>query len=73
MIRLRDTEPIPVNMWVLTERLWEEILTAHGFTVDAVELLTAPDPDNPVVHQLITARRQPSPARRVADCLTNYE
>ncbi|MDQ0773039.1 SAM-dependent methyltransferase [Streptomyces aurantiacus] len=66
MILLRDTEPIPVTMWVLTGQLWEDLLNHHDFTVEAIELLTTPAPDNPVVHQLISARRQPSPVRRIA-------
>ncbi|MEV6117809.1 methyltransferase domain-containing protein [Streptomyces sp. NPDC052109] len=56
-IRLRDEEPIPTRMWVLSPRLWEGLLAAHGFTVEAVDLLTAPDPDNPVIVQLVRARR----------------
>ncbi|MFJ5228224.1 NUDIX hydrolase [Streptomyces sp. NPDC088400] len=65
MIQLRDTEPIPVNRWVLTSQLWEALLTEHDFTGEAVELLTAPDPQSQVAHQLITARRQCHSTRRV--------
>ncbi|MFE7712585.1 NUDIX domain-containing protein [Streptomyces sp. NPDC057486] len=59
VIRLRNEEPIPTQMWVLTPQLWGDLLTNHGFTVEAVDLLRAPEGDNPVVIQLIRARRQP--------------
>ncbi|PZT68391.1 class I SAM-dependent methyltransferase [Streptomyces sp. SW4] len=57
-VRLRDVEPIPTVVWVLTPRLWEDLLTGHGFTVETVELLRAPDAGNPVVVQLVVARRR---------------
>ncbi|MFB7322467.1 NUDIX domain-containing protein [Streptomyces sp. NPDC056190] len=57
LIRLRDGEPIPTQMWVLTPQLWEDLLTEHGFQVEGVELLTAPEPDNPGILQLVRARR----------------
>ncbi|MEV7237568.1 NUDIX domain-containing protein [Streptomyces sp. NPDC051020] len=59
VIRLRDEEPIATQMWVLTPQLWEGLLTDHGFTVEAVDLLRAPQDDNPVVIQLVRARRLP--------------
>ncbi|MET9424624.1 MULTISPECIES: class I SAM-dependent methyltransferase [unclassified Streptomyces] len=59
VIRLRDEEPIATRMWVLTPHLWEELLTDHGFTVEAMDLLCAPQDDNPVVIQLVRARRRP--------------
>ncbi|MET8807650.1 class I SAM-dependent methyltransferase [Streptomyces sp. NPDC004546] len=57
-IRLRDEEPIPTRMWVLSPQLWENLLAAHGFRAESVELLTAPDPDAPVKVQLVRARRR---------------
>lgn len=63
MIRLRDTAPIPVSMWVITGQLWEDLLTDHGFTVEATVLLTSPEQDSPVTHQLIRARRRRDHAR----------
>ncbi|MFI2205405.1 class I SAM-dependent methyltransferase [Streptomyces sp. NPDC020192] len=57
-IRLRDEEPIAVRTWVLSPELWEELLVAHGFDVEASELLAAPDADNPVIVQLVQARRR---------------
>ncbi|MEU9362717.1 methyltransferase domain-containing protein [Streptomyces sp. NPDC048301] len=60
-VRLRDDEPIPVRMWVLAPRVWEELLTGHGFTVEAVDLLSAPSDDNPAVLQLVRARRTEDP------------
>ncbi|RVU28078.1 class I SAM-dependent methyltransferase [Streptomyces antnestii] len=59
-VLLRDEPPIPVEMWVLTPHLWEDLLTAYGFRVEEVQLLTAPDTDSPVVQQLIRARRAPA-------------
>ncbi|MEV8553714.1 bifunctional class I SAM-dependent methyltransferase/NUDIX hydrolase [Streptomyces glaucescens] len=61
VIRLRDEEPIPVDMWVLTPRLWEDLLAEHRFAVESVDLLRAPQPDDPVVVQVVTARRLPRP------------
>lgn len=61
VIRLRDEEPIPIDMWVLTPQLWEDLLAEHRFSVEAVDLLRAPRPDDPVVVQVVTARRLPRP------------
>ncbi|MFB8119685.1 class I SAM-dependent methyltransferase [Streptomyces sp. NPDC055962] len=63
MIRLRDTIPIPVSMWVLTGALWEDLLTDHGFSVETTALLTSPGQDSSVAHQLIRARRRSVRAR----------
>lgn len=57
-IRLRGEDPIPTRSWVLTPHLWEELLSGHGFTVEGVELLRAPEAGNPVVIQLVRARRR---------------
>ncbi|MCQ6251083.1 NUDIX hydrolase [Streptomyces malaysiensis] len=51
-------------MWVLAPRLWEDLLTGHGFRVEAIDLLRPSDENennsvNPVVQQLIRARRLP--------------
>jgi ADP-ribose pyrophosphatase YjhB (NUDIX family) len=64
-IRLRDQEPIPTSLWVLSPDLWTDLLTEHGFTVESVDLLRAPEAGNPVVVQLVRARRRArrSPAR----------
>jgi SAM-dependent methyltransferase len=56
-IRIRGQEPIPVQLWVLTPQLWEDLLVDNGFRVEAIELLRAPEADNPVVVQLISASR----------------
>ncbi|MER6349166.1 bifunctional class I SAM-dependent methyltransferase/NUDIX hydrolase [Streptomyces sp. NPDC001595] len=61
-IRLRDQEPIPAQLWALTPQTWEDLLSEHGFAVESVELLRAPEPDDPVVVQLISARRRPRPS-----------
>lgn len=57
MIRIRGQEPIPVHMWVLTPQLWEDVLVDYAFRVEAIDLLRAPESDNPVVVQLVRARR----------------
>ncbi|WP_043684356.1 class I SAM-dependent methyltransferase [Streptomyces xylophagus] len=57
MIRIRDQEPIPLQMWVLTPQLWEDVLVDYGFRVEAIDLLHAPDADDPVVVQLVRAHR----------------
>ncbi|MGW8886274.1 class I SAM-dependent methyltransferase [Streptomyces sp. NPDC055749] len=59
MVRLKDQEPIPVRMWVLTPECWTRLLVDHDFTVASIDLLRPPDDDNPVVVQLIRARRTP--------------
>ncbi|WP_147966814.1 NUDIX domain-containing protein [Streptomyces malaysiensis] len=64
MILLRDNPPLATQMWVLAPRLWEDLLTGHGFRVEAIDLLRPSDENennsvNPVVQQLIRARRLP--------------
>ncbi|MFE9921480.1 NUDIX domain-containing protein [Streptomyces sp. NPDC005774] len=59
MILLKGEPPLPTQMWVLGPRLWEDLLTEHGFRVDTVDLLHHPDRSAPVVYQLIRARRLP--------------
>ncbi|WP_217556771.1 NUDIX domain-containing protein [Streptomyces sp. GbtcB6] len=58
-VRLARTAPIPVQMWILTPEIWERLLGEHGFAVESIDLLHAPGSDNPVVCQLIQARRLP--------------
>ncbi|WP_406309086.1 bifunctional class I SAM-dependent methyltransferase/NUDIX hydrolase [Streptomyces sp. NBC_00623] len=59
MILLRDDPPLPTQMWVLAPQLWEDLLTADGFRVEAIDLLHHPDENAPVIQQLIRARRLP--------------
>ncbi|MFJ9815242.1 bifunctional class I SAM-dependent methyltransferase/NUDIX hydrolase [Streptomyces sp. NPDC101151] len=66
MIRLRDDPPLPTRMWVLAPQLWEDLLTEHGFRVEAIDLLRPSDENNPVVHQLIRARRLPDRTARIS-------
>ncbi|MEU1307873.1 NUDIX hydrolase [Streptomyces cinnamoneus] len=52
---------------VLTPALWEDLFVEAGFLVEAVTLLPSPIEGDPVVCQLITARRQQAvPRARVA-------
>ncbi|WP_374194673.1 NUDIX domain-containing protein [Streptomyces sp. VRA16 Mangrove soil] len=64
-LRLRDLEPLPLRTWVLAPHVWEKLLTEHGFGVESITLLRAPDPGNPVVWQLVRARRVPVRTGRV--------
>lgn len=57
-VLLRKDPPLPVQMWVLTPQLWQDLLTDAGFVVDDIQLLAAPEVGSPVVHQLICARRR---------------
>ncbi|WP_438493055.1 bifunctional class I SAM-dependent methyltransferase/NUDIX hydrolase [Streptomyces asiaticus] len=66
MLRLRDDPPLPTRMWVLAPRLWEALLTDHGFRVEAIDLLRPSDENNPVVQQLIRARRLPHRPTRLS-------
>ncbi|MDX3024962.1 class I SAM-dependent methyltransferase [Streptomyces acidiscabies] len=59
MILLRDDPPLPTQMWILAPHLWEDLLTEHGFRVEAIDLFPHPDTSIPVVQQLIRARRLP--------------
>lgn len=56
-VRLVGMEPLPVQTWVLTGQVWEDLLADYGFIVEAIDLLRAPETDNPVVVQLIRAYR----------------
>lgn len=66
MILLRDDPPLPTQMWVLAPQLWEDLLTAYGFRVEAIDLLHHPDEKVPVVQQLVRARRLPDRPTRVS-------
>ncbi|MFB6977546.1 class I SAM-dependent methyltransferase [Streptomyces scopuliridis] len=60
--------PLDVQMWVLSPGLWEDLLVDHGFVVEQVETLNAPEDDIPVSCRLFHARRarpyrQPFPNR----------
>ncbi|WP_240653666.1 bifunctional class I SAM-dependent methyltransferase/NUDIX hydrolase [Streptomyces sp. AcE210] len=66
MILLRDDPPLATQMWVLAPQLWEDLLTEHGFRVEAIDLLHHPDDRAAVVQQLIRARRLPDRPARVS-------
>ncbi|MDH6214118.1 SAM-dependent methyltransferase [Streptomyces pseudovenezuelae] len=55
-VQLKGLEPQDVHLWVLTPQLWEDVLTDHDFTVEAIDVLHRHE-DDPVVDQLIQARR----------------
>lgn len=56
-VRLRGHAPLPVHMWVLAPNLWADLLFRHGFDVEGVEILAAPDAGNPVRCQLVSGVR----------------
>ncbi|MGW6602601.1 bifunctional class I SAM-dependent methyltransferase/NUDIX hydrolase [Streptomyces sp. NPDC055036] len=51
------TEDHPVDMWVLTPQMWEELLVRHGFVLESVTAIDSPTPDKAVAYRLYTARR----------------
>ncbi|MFD8847831.1 NUDIX domain-containing protein [Streptomyces sp. NPDC059604] len=51
------TKDHPVDMWVLTEQLWEDLLGQHGLTVEAVTAIGPDKPDTHVSYRLYAARR----------------
>ncbi|MFD8809719.1 class I SAM-dependent methyltransferase [Streptomyces sp. NPDC059597] len=53
------TENHAVHMWVLTPRLWEDLLIQHGLRMEAVTAINSPNPDNHVSYRLYTAWRPP--------------
>ncbi|MCC3768818.1 NUDIX domain-containing protein [Streptomyces sp. UNOC14_S4] len=66
-VRLGSEGMLTTPMWVLTPALWEDLLVEAGFLVEDVTLLPSPVEGDPVVCQLITARRQQAvPRARVA-------
>ncbi|MET8191779.1 class I SAM-dependent methyltransferase [Streptomyces sp. NPDC005246] len=56
-VRLSGHAPLPVHMWVLAPILWEELLIRHGFDVEGIEILAAPDAGSPVRCQLVRGVR----------------
>ncbi|MFG2586640.1 class I SAM-dependent methyltransferase [Streptomyces sp. NPDC048438] len=50
--------PLEVRMWVLSPDLWEELLVDHGFVIEQVETLDAPEDGNSVSCRLFRARRR---------------
>lgn len=51
------TRTHPVHMWVLTPRLWEDLLIEHGLTVQTITEIDAPQPDNAASYRLYEALR----------------
>lgn len=58
VLPLAGGDPLSVQMWVLSEELWEDLLVDNDFLVDAVEVIHAPDADNPVTVRLFRAHRR---------------
>lgn len=56
--------PIDVRMRVLSPELWQDLLVDHGFVVEHVETLNAPEDDNPVSCRLFHARRRTRVSKR---------
>ncbi|MFC0598182.1 class I SAM-dependent methyltransferase [Streptomyces palmae] len=51
------TQDHTVHMWVLTPQLWEDLLGEHGFVLDSVTAIDAPQPENAVSYRLYAAHR----------------
>ncbi|MFI5825375.1 bifunctional class I SAM-dependent methyltransferase/NUDIX hydrolase [Streptomyces rishiriensis] len=51
------TQDHPVNMWVLSVQLWEDLLVQHGLTLESVTAIDSPTADDAVSYRLYTARR----------------
>ncbi|MEE1830499.1 bifunctional class I SAM-dependent methyltransferase/NUDIX hydrolase [Streptomyces sp. SP17KL33] len=51
------TEEHPVDMWVLTPHLWEDLLVQHGLTMEAVTTIDSDKPDSHLSYRLYAARR----------------
>jgi SAM-dependent methyltransferase len=60
ILHLAGGGELTVRMWVLAPELWEALLAEHGFVVDRIDVLDAPEEDNPLSCRLFHAR---SPAR----------
>lgn len=57
ILPLAGAEPLTVQMWVLSPHLWEGLLVAHGFLVERIDVLDAPEDTNPVSCRLFRVRR----------------
>ncbi|MFJ9680602.1 class I SAM-dependent methyltransferase [Streptomyces sp. NPDC101194] len=58
ILTLAGAAPVTVGMWVLTPALWEALLVQHGFFVDRMDILTAPNGDSPLSCTLVRAQRR---------------
>ncbi|MEU6343195.1 class I SAM-dependent methyltransferase [Streptomyces sp. NPDC046977] len=55
---------LTVRMWVLTPALWASLFAPHGLVIDQVDILRAPEDDNPLTCSLLRIHRDASPAPR---------
>ncbi|MGW2652102.1 bifunctional class I SAM-dependent methyltransferase/NUDIX hydrolase [Streptomyces sp. NPDC001478] len=51
------TEDHPVDMWVLTPQLWEDLLVQHGLTMETATAIDSDRPNDHVSYRLYAARR----------------
>ncbi|MEU1274054.1 class I SAM-dependent methyltransferase [Streptomyces sp. NPDC005799] len=61
LLPLAGGKPLTVHMWVLDPPLWEDLLAEHGFLVDQIDVLDAPEDSNPVSCRLFRVRRRTRP------------
>ncbi|MFD3475938.1 NUDIX domain-containing protein [Streptomyces sp. NPDC058695] len=61
---LADGEDQIVEMWVLTPKLWEDLCVDNGILLDGIDVLDAPEEDNPVAVRLYRARSRTSASSR---------
>ncbi|MEV5437675.1 NUDIX domain-containing protein [Streptomyces sp. NPDC052682] len=57
ILRLAGGGDLTVQMWVLTEELWTDLLTEHGLRVERIDVLDAPGADNHASYRLFRAIR----------------
>lgn len=57
ILRLAGGGEVTVQMWVLTPRLWTDLLAEHGLRVEHVDVLDSPEPGNHASYRLFRATR----------------
>ncbi|MFB7270640.1 NUDIX domain-containing protein [Streptomyces sp. NPDC056244] len=58
VLPLAGGDPLTVQMWVLTPKLWEDLLVDNGLLITGIDALGAPEDANPVSVRLYRARRR---------------
>lgn len=63
VLPLAGGDPLSVQMWVLSETLWEDLLVDQGLLVDEIDVLDTPDDGNHVSVRLFHAHRHAGVSR----------
>ncbi|MFF4205612.1 class I SAM-dependent methyltransferase [Streptomyces sp. NPDC001668] len=64
LLPLAGGDPLTVQMWVLTPKLWEDLLVDNELFIDGIDILNAPEATSRVSCRLFRARRRVPPERR---------